>query len=69
MTALVAHETVPISASHLDLLTRPISGVQGPPQDTSFAASMKTPLVLGLNDSQASRCSGGQEQSTSEPVK
>jgi PPOX class probable F420-dependent enzyme len=27
MTAPVAHETVPIPASHLDLLTRPISGV------------------------------------------
>jgi PPOX class probable F420-dependent enzyme len=27
MTVLVAHETVPIPASHLDLLTRPICGV------------------------------------------
>ena len=27
MTALVVHETVPIPASHLDLLTRPICGV------------------------------------------
>jgi PPOX class probable F420-dependent enzyme len=27
MTALVAHETLPIPASHLDLLTRPVCGV------------------------------------------